>query len=218
MSISAASAAVLLLLAAAPLGTPLRQDGYSVRPPDGFRMMRMGPFHGTRAGAVPAGEDGPRYLSAALVDAEGPEAASMLVSVQDGSFEATPSSRDDFSAAVVRHFNDELGTPLSLEQVELIRDGATRIEVRGTVRKQDQLRRIVVAGMEGEGRHAVVTFSVPSGRYDALLPTLRASLDSFRADAPPASEFSRSLAGTLASALAVAMVGSWSLWRRRRAR
>jgi hypothetical protein len=218
MSIPAASAAVILLLAASPLGTPLRQDGYTVRPPEGFRMMRMGPFHGTRVGAIQGEGEGPGFLSAALVDGDGPAAASMLVSVLEGSFEADPSSRDAFSSATVRHFKEALGTPLSLEQVELVREGSRRIEVRGTVRRQDQLRRVLVAGMEGEGRHAVITFSVPSGRHEALLPALQASLNSFRADAPPSSELSRGVAGIAATVLAIALFGSWSLWRRRRHR
>ncbi|MGA9522192.1 MAG: hypothetical protein WBV82_12050 [Myxococcaceae bacterium] len=216
MPIHAASAAVLLVLAASPLGTPLRQDGFTVRPPEGFRMMRMGPLHGTWVGAIP-GEDGDLgFLSAALVDGDGADAASMLVSVLEGSFEAGPSTRDDFSSATVRHFNETLGMPLSLEHVELVREGARRIEVRGTVRQQDQLRRVLVAGMEGEGRHVVITFSVPSGRYEALLPALRASLDTFRADSPPSSDLSRSVAGAAATVLASALFGSWSLWRRRR--
>ncbi len=216
MPIHAASAAVVLLLAAAPLGTPLRQDGFTVRPPESFRMMRMGPLQGSWVGVIPGEEGVIGFLSAALVDGEGADAASMLVSVLEGSFESDPPTRDVFSSATVRHFNETLGTPLSLEQVELVREGVRRIEVRGTVRQQDQLRRILVAGMEGEGRYVVITFSVPSGRYEALLPALRASLDSFRADSPPSSKLSRSMAGTAATVLALALFGSWSLWSRRR--
>jgi hypothetical protein len=216
MSITSTGAAALLCVAAVSLGTPLRQDGYALRPPEGFRMVRMDPFRGTQVGAVPEEGQAPGHLTAALVDGEGPDAASIVVAVVEGTFSASPSTRDDFSARVIHHFNDQLGMPLSLERAELVREPAPRIEVQGTIKKQDQLRRVLVAGMEGEGRHAVLTFSVPSGRYEALLPTLRASLDSFRPDAPPPGRLSRSAVAGLASTIVLGMLGSWSLWRRRK--
>jgi hypothetical protein len=215
MSFHAALALFTAALTAAPLGTPLRQDGYVLRPPEGFRMTRMQPFHGTRVGAVPGAQQGPRYLSAALVDAEGPHAASLLVSVVGGSFRALPSTRDGFATATVRHFADELGVPLALERAEFVRHGTQRIEVLGTVRQQDQLRRVLVAALEGEGRHVVVTFTAPSARFEALLPQVRASLDSHRADDPPGSVISRSVAGALAASSLLLLFVSWSLWRRR---
>jgi hypothetical protein len=215
MSISSAGAAAMLWLGALSLGTPLRQDGYTLRPPEGFKMMRMEPFHGSQVGAVPEEGGEPGHLSAALVDGEGPDAAAVLVSVVEGSISATPATRDAFSARVVRHFNEQLGMPLALERAELVREPAPRIEVQGTIKRQDQLRRILVVGMEGEGRHAVLTFSVPSARYEALLPALRASLDSFRPEAPPPG-LSRGAVGALATAIALALFGSWSLWHRRR--
>ncbi|MBX5482794.1 MAG: hypothetical protein IRZ16_13275 [Myxococcaceae bacterium] len=210
------AAAITLSLAA--LGTPLRQDGYSFRPPERFRMIRMELFHGTRAGAVAVGPVRERYLSAALTDGDGPDAASLIIAIVGESFSATPSSRDAFSTAVVHHFADELGIPLSLERVELVRGPAPRIEVTGTIKQQDQVRTVLIAAMGGEGRHAVVTFSAPSGRFDALRPQVRASLDTFQAETPAAGTWSRSVAGVVAVLLAFALFVSWSLWRRRRER
>ncbi|MHB8873427.1 MAG: hypothetical protein ACYC8T_07040, partial [Myxococcaceae bacterium] len=144
---------VCLLAAAEPmLGTPLRQDGYSLRPPQGFRMARMDLFRGTRATAVSAvaspearGPGPARWLSAALVDGEGEDAAAMVVSMVEGSFQATPAARDEFSTAVVRHFSEELGLKLAMERAELVGGPAARIEVFGTVRQEDQVRRVLVS-------------------------------------------------------------------------
>ena len=64
-----------LMLVQGALGSELRKDGYSFRPPAGFRMVRQEPYTGTRAGAVAMDSGAPRFLSAALSDGEGPEAA-----------------------------------------------------------------------------------------------------------------------------------------------
>src|SRR5712692_5795142 len=85
----------VLPLGAMSLGTELRQDGYAVRPTQAFSMARMDLFRGTRAGAVSASPGAPRFLSAALVDRPGQDAAAMLISVVDGSFQPTPAMRDE---------------------------------------------------------------------------------------------------------------------------
>ncbi|MBI3181929.1 MAG: hypothetical protein HYZ28_07275 [Myxococcales bacterium] len=196
------------------LGTPLRQDGYSVRPPQGFKMARMELFHLTRAGAVGAGEG--RWLSAALSDGAEADAASMLISVVEGGFQPNAAARDELSTRVMRHFSEELALKLAIERAELVLGPSPRVEVFGSVKQEDQLRFVLVAAMAGEGRHAVVTFSVPSGRWEALSGTARASLDTFRADPPSSREASRGVAGAAAAVLAGALVLSLALWRRRR--
>jgi hypothetical protein len=203
----------VLVAVIATLGTPLRHDGFSFRPPEGFRKARMELFQGTRAGAIPLDWARPRYLAAALIDGEEEDAGSMLVAVVDETFEANPSTREAFSAAVVKHFADELGKPLALERAWLVRGPSPRVEVVGTIREQDQLRRVLVVGMEGENRHAVITASVPSGRFEELLPKLRASLDTYRPDSAPG--LGRNLAGSVAALLGLGLFASWWLWRRR---
>ena len=165
----------LWLAAADPaLGTPLRLDGYSLRPPQGFRMTRLDLFRGTRATAVSAvaspearGPGPARWLSAALVDGDGEDAAAMVISMVEGSFQATPAARDEFSTAVVRHFSDELGLKLLVDGAELVNGPAARIEVSGTVREEDQVRRVLFAAMAGDGRHAVVGFTAPTGKWSS---------------------------------------------------
>lgn len=174
-------------------------------------------FRGTRAGAVGSTPSSAATLSTALIDRPGPDAASMLIAIVEGSLQATPAARDEFSTEVVRHFSDELGLPLAMDRAELVREGAARVEVFGTVRQEGQLRNVLVAGMAGKGRHAVILLSVPSGRWDELRPQIRASLDSFRGDAPT-SEIPRTLAGAAAGALVGALVLSYGLWRRRHRR
>jgi hypothetical protein len=202
-----------LVAVLASLGTPLRHDGFSFRPPTGFRKVRMELFQGTRAGAIPLDLTRPRYLAAALMDGEEEHAGALLVAVVDETFEANPSTREAFSAAVVKHFAEELGMPLALERASLVRGPSARVEVVGTIRQQDQLRRVLVAGMEGEGRHAVITASVPSGRFEEMLPELRASLDTYRPDVAPG--VGRDVAGSVAALLGLGFFASWWLWRRR---
>ena len=212
MPLLAAGACALVVLGA-NLGAPLRQDGFAFRPPAGFRAARMALFQGTRTGAIALDRELPRHLAAALLDGEEEDASSLLVAVVHETFEATPSSRDAFSAAAVRHFADELAMPLSLERAELMRGDSPRIEVVGTVRQQDQLRRILIAAMEGQGKHGVIVASVPSGRFDALLPELRAALDTYRPDAVPGVR--QDVAGSIAALLGLGLFASWWVWRRR---
>src|SRR5918996_4772959 len=109
-----AAGALALVALGANLGAPLRQDGFAFRPPAGFRAARMALFQGTRTGAIALDRELPRHPSAALVDGEEEHASALLVAVVHETFEATPSSREAFSAPAVRHFAQELGMPFSL--------------------------------------------------------------------------------------------------------
>ena len=197
------------------MGTEIRQDGYSLRPPREFVLARMELFRGSQAGALSLSPSSSRALSAALVDRPGEDSASMLISVVDGTFQAPPAGRDEFSTAVVRHFADQIQLALAMDRAELINAGAPRVEVLGTVRQEGQLRNVLVAGMAGKGRHAVIIFSVPSGRWTELDPQIRASLDGFRNDPLPGNELHRGVAGA-AAILAGALVAGLAIWRHRR--
>ena len=204
----------VLLSGAGPIGIELRQDGYSLRPPSDFTKAYPSLFQGTRALAPTVSASSSGMLSAFLVDRTGQDAASMVVSIVDGSLAAAPAARDEFSTAVVRHFSDELGLALAMDRAELVTEGAPRVEVLATLRQAGQLRNVLVAGMAGKGRHAVISFSVPSGRWGELRPQIRASLDSFRNE-PSSKEMPRTVAGAAAGALVGTLVASFALWRRR---
>lgn len=194
------------------LGPPLKQDGYQLAPPKAFRMARMDLFHGTRVGGVTAAGDAPRFLSAALLDGEGEDAASLLLSVVEARFSLGPGARDELSTAVVRHFKEDLGLRFALDRADVV-DG--RVEVLGSVREGSQLRQILVVAWPGEGRHVVAIASVPSGRWDELRGVLRESFSTFRFDAsagPPREWRVAFLA--LMGALLLTSIG---LWRRRKA-
>lgn len=178
-------------------------------------MARMDLFRETRSGVVSTSQGASGFLSAALVDRPGQDASTLLISVVDGSFQPSPAMRDEFSAAAVRHFSENLGLSLSMDRAELVGGAAPRIEVVGTARHEGQLRKVVIAAMAGRGKHAVITFSVPSGRWSQLRPEIRASLDTFRAEGI-SREIPRGLAGAAAGALAGALVVSLAFWRRRR--
>jgi hypothetical protein len=204
------------LIAAVPLGTELRRDGYVIRPPRDFVMGRMDLFRGTRAGAVSSAPEVTRALSAALVDRPGQDAAAMLISIVEGPLQATPAAREEFSAATVRHFSDNLNLPLAMDRADLISDSPARIEVTGHVRHEGQVRQILVAGMAGKSSHVVLLFSIPTGRWSELAPQVRGSLESFRFEEPPDRELPRGAAGAAAGALAGALVASIAIWRRRK--
>lgn len=192
------------------LGSPVKQGPVTLRPPQGFRMIRMDLLHGTRA-AIVAPKDATKYLAAALVDSDEEDAASLLVAVVERPFDAGPGARDQLATLAVRHFNDELGLKLQLERSDSV---PGRAEVTGTVRQGAELRRIWIAAFEGDPRHAVVVASVPSGRWESLEPALRASFDSVKLEVPSVSA-GRTLAWAalaLAAALSLVSVG---LWRRR---
>lgn len=211
------TALLLVVLGAGELlGPPIRQDGLSVRPPRQFHLARMDLFHGTRVIGVGSREGAPRYLSAALMDGEGEDAATMLISVIDEPLRLGPNARDDAATQVMRHLRDELGLEFTLERADVVTGPAARVEVRGSVREGAQLRKILVALFAGDARRAVVLFSVPSGRWDGLLPALGESLDSMRVD--QLSGPSRSLALAFAVLVGAALLTSVGLWRRRAAR
>jgi hypothetical protein len=210
----------LILLAAAPelLGPPLRQDGYTFKPPQGFRMGRMELFHGTRAGAITDRAEAQRWLSAALIDGEGEDAASLLVSIVERPFVAGPGTRDELSVATVRHFADALGMKLQLERVSLPTGAPERIELFGAMRQGSQLRNVEVVAFTGRPRHVVLIASAPSGRFGLLQPALAASIESFRFDAPALTDTPRTIAAAAALILLAALTFSVGLWRSVRAR
>lgn len=209
------SAVVLMLLSAdAQLGPVLRQDGFQVKPPAGFRMARMDLFHGTQVGTISVNPSAPRYLSAALVDGDGEDAASILISIVEVTLSLGPSSRDELSTAVVRHLRDELGQPFQLERAEVTNG---RVEVLGSVRQGSQLRRILVAAWPGESRHVVALCSAPSGRWETLAPILRESFDSMKVDPVATARPPQRLLWAFAALVAALMLISIGLWRRRQA-
>jgi hypothetical protein len=196
------------------LGAPVRQDGYSLRPPRDFHLAHMELFHGSHVGAIGPATEGQRALSAAFFDGEGDDAASLLIAVVDGDQGSGPAARDALANQVLRHFRDELGVSFLLERTE---QAGERVEVLGSVREGAQLRRVLVAAWPGVSRHVVATWSVPSGRWDALKPALHDSLESFRAEPQNDAGVLPRRGGVLVAAvLAGLLLTSWGLWRRRR--
>ncbi len=204
---------LVALAAAEPLGPMLHQDGYHFRPPRGFHMARLELFQKSHAGAVSLDRDPPGALSAALVDGEGDDAASLLVSVIDADLPA--SARDEWSAAVTRHLKDRLSLPFELERCH---STPARFECLGTISQQGQARRIVVTAFPGEARHVVMVASVPTARWETFEPVLRESQASFGYDVLAAAAVPRRALWVVAL-LAVGLFGiSVAMWRRRRER
>lgn len=196
------------------LGAALKQSGFTLKPPRGFRMARMDLFNGTRVAAIATAPNVPRWLAAALVDSDSEEAASMLVGVVEAPFALGPGARDELSAAAVRHFTDELGLKFAMERAEAVAGAAPHVRVLGSVRQGSQLRKVLIAAFPGEARHLVVMFTAPSGRFESLEKVFSESLESVRSEAPS------SATGRTFAWLALAMVGallaaSFRLWRRR---
>lgn len=212
---------VMLLVADAPakppepaLGVPLRQGGFTIRPPRGFRMARMDLFSGSRVGAIATSPNAPRWLAAALVDSDSEDAASMLVGVVEAPFAVGPGARDELSAAAVHHFSNELGLKLAMERAEVSGTAAPHVRVLGSVRQGSQLRKVLVAAFPGEARHLVVTFTAPSGSFESLEKVFGESLDSFRSEAP-SSAAGRTLAWAALALVGSLLAASIGLWRRR---
>jgi hypothetical protein len=205
---------LLLLVAPDPLGPVVRQDGFQFRPPQAFRMARMDLYHGTRVGSVARSATSGRYLAAALIDGDGEDAASLLFSVVEETVVLGPSSRDEFSTAVVRHVHDELGQPFQLERAQVTNG---RVEVLGSIRQGSQLRRILVAIWPGEGRHLVAMASAPSGRWDELAPSFDASFDSLREESSVSARPPQRYVWAFVALLAALLMISIGLWRRRQA-
>lgn len=205
-----------LSLTATPdaLGQVVRQDGFQFRPPQAFRMARMDLFHGTRAGSIARSAAAQRYLAAALIDGDGEDAASLLFSVVEETVVLGPSSRDEFSTAVARHFTDELGQPFQLERAQ-VNDG--RVEVLGAIRQGSQLRRILVAIWPGEGKHLVAVASAPSGRWDELAPAIKACFESLKEDPTVSARPPQRYVWAFVALLAALSMISIGLWRRRQA-
>jgi hypothetical protein len=212
--------AVLLLVLAATadlLGPPVRQDGYSFRPPRPFHIARMDLFHQARPLAIGASADSQGTLSAALVDGDDENAASLIVAVIDEPFSVGPGARDEFSAQVARHFRERLGLEFSLERAELIEGPSRRVEVLGSVRRSSQLRQIVAAAWPGDTRHVVITCSVPSGRWEALSGSLAQSFETVRIDGGGSTRAPRNVVLAVAALAAALLAASAGLWRRRKA-
>lgn len=202
------SAAVVLLLGAESLGPVLRQESFQLRPPQGFRMTRMDLFHGTQAGVVSMVPSASRYLAVALMDGEGEDAATLLIGVVDAPFEMGSSSRDELSAAVVRHLRDELGQLFQLERAEALNG---RVEVLGSVQLGNQVRRVVVAAWPGAPHHVVALYTVPSGRWEGLASALSESFNSLKVEvgAPPRSLRAKWAFAVLVAVLLVISIGIW---------
>lgn len=203
-------------LGPALLGPAVRQDVFTFRPPKGFHVARLDLFRSSRVGAIAKSDDSPRRLLSALVDTDSEDSAALLLSAVDEPFKSSSGARDELSAAVARHFANELGLKFALEKVEVVQGASPRVEVTGSVREGSQLRQIIVAAWPGEVKHAVVLFSVPSGRYDLLAESIRASLDTFHVD-PAGAPASRAVAWAVVALVASALMASIGLWRRRRA-
>ena len=197
-----------------PLGVALKQGGFTIRPPRGFRMERMDLFNGTRVGAIATSLNAPRWLAAALVDSDSEEAASMLVGVVEAPFAVGPGARDELSAAAVHHFTNELGLKLAMERAELVGGPSPHVRVLGSVRQGSQLRKVIVAAFPGEARHLVVTFTAPSGRFESLEKVFGESLESVRSEAP-SSAAGRTLAWAALALVGSLLAASIGLWRRR---
>lgn len=175
-------------------------------------MARMDLFHGTQVGAVASGSSG--YLSAALVDGDGEDASSLLVSVVEGTLSLGPSSRDTLSTSVVKHFNDELAQPFSLERAEVVKG---RVQVLGSIRQGSQLRRVLVVAWPAEGRHVVAVASVPSGRWDVRASQLADSFDTLRVESPASNRLPQRYVWAFAALVVALFMISVGLWRRRQA-
>lgn len=207
-------AMILLILSTDGLGPVLRHDGFQIKPPRGFRMARMDLFHGTQAGTLSLRPGTQRYLSAALVDTDSEDAASMLISVIEAPMALRPSSRDELSTAVVRHFREDLDQPFQLERAEVTNG---RVEVLGSIRQGSQLRRILVAAWPGEHRHIVILCSAPSGRWETLAASVSESLDSLKVESAVLSQPDQRFLWAFTALLGAMLLISVGLWRRRHA-
>ncbi len=193
------------------LGPPIRGEGFQVSPPKAFHMGRLDLFHGTHAGAVGGSSS---FLAAALIDGDGEDAASMLVTVVDAPLSIGPGARDTLSTQVVKELKVDLDQKFALDRADVVPN--QRVEVRGSIRSGSQARQILVAAFPGEVKHTVVIFSVPTGRWDELRAPIGDALDSYRADAVTNQTPSGRWALGFALLIAALLVTSIGLWRRRK--
>lgn len=204
---------VVALAAAEPLGPMLHLDGCHFRPPRGFHMARLELFQKSHVGAVSLEKDAPSALTAALVDGEGDDAISLLVSVVES--DLLPSQRDEWSAAVTKHFQERLSLPFELERC---RSTHERFDCVGTLSQQGQARRIAVTAFPNDDRHVVMVASVPTARWETFEPVLRESEATFGYDVATASAVPRRALWSVALAAVALFSASVVLWRRRRER
>jgi hypothetical protein len=161
-----------LLLAAAKKPT---YEGYPIRPPPGFTAAEPGAYRGSQLGVISADPQAKGYLAAAYVNNAVEGTPTLMISVVEGGFRATPSSRDEFAAAAIKHFED-LRFKFAIDRVDLI---APFVELTGTLIDDGKKRHLVVAAMPGRTRHAVVVFSVPLGELARMVSVIRTFLNSF---------------------------------------
>jgi hypothetical protein len=206
-----------LVTVMAALGPPLRHEGVVYRPPSGFRMTRFDLFESSRAGAVGSGGAVRGYLFAALTDGSGEDAASLLLSVVESTFETGPLGRETLAVATKDHFVD-LGQAVELETAAVPAGAAGWVEVLGTIRQGEQLRRVWVVAWPGEQRHVVLVASVPTSRWAQLEPLLRESASSLVDERRQGAGASRRLAWAGAVLGVIGLLGSWAVWRLRQQR
>ncbi len=199
-----------VLTATDSLGAPLRHEGFSIRPPKAFHMARLDLFHGTKVGSI----GGSSYLAAALLDGDGEDAASMLLTVVDAPLDIGLGVRDTLATDVSKELKDELDQKFMLERADVVPN--QRVEVRGSIRAGSQARQILVAAFPGEAKHTVAIFSVPTGRWDELRAAIADSLDSYRVESAGGQAPPRRWALGFAALLGATFVVSVGLSRRRR--
>lgn len=195
------------LFASAALGPPLALDGYSIRPPSGFRLEPPERYRGSHAFVGSSGT-----LSAALVENEAPAPSSMWIATVDGPLREPPIARDGFAASVQRQLS-EIGSELQVRSCAATVD---RVELIGELEEHGERRMLNVFAFRGELRHVVVGFSVPASRWRELQPAIAASAATFSGSYEAAD-------GGRRAAIAAALLGLAGLLasvalRRRRAR
>src|SRR5262249_11965285 len=135
VAVYAALLPLLLAIGSDTLGPPIHPESFVLRPPSAFRMARMDLFHSSRVGSVARADESPRRLLAALVDTDGEDSAALLLSAVDEPFKVSTGARDELSAQVAKHFNNELGLKFALEKAEVVPGASPRVEVLGSVRE-----------------------------------------------------------------------------------
>lgn len=212
---------LLLVIAAEPLGPPLRLDAWSIRPPSEFRRVREELVRGSGAFAIGAPPGG-KGAVVALVDGEGSDAASLTFVVVESPFELGPGARDDWALQVTQAFKDDghlayrsdRPQAFALERSEVVAGPTPHVEVHGTVRDDGSPRRVLVVAYPGSPHHVVAVASVPPTRFSGLEGRLRASLEAVRLERP-SSAGPRTVAWVVLALAGAALLGSVGLWRRR---
>jgi hypothetical protein len=206
------SLASLVTLAAGPL--------FTFTPPPGFHPDPT--LADLETGALALTGDGDRepHLVGFYDDGQGPQAASVAISVVDGPLDVEANQRPTLAATTTSYFRTALDLSFELDHTSAVGHGSTRrIEVWGHTLLDDQRRTTVVSYFPGVRHHSVVVASLPASREAQLTPLLGAALDTFSATDPPEpwarSQTAISLAVWGAAGLALAAAG---VTRRRAAR